>query len=112
MNSILGVAQSGLQISSLRLATSAHNVANALTEPFVPGRVEVEAVEGGGVTGRVAQGDPRFEAQVDRLIVSLSGTDLAQEMVNQSLAATSFLANLATLRAADEMFSSLVHLES
>ena len=112
MNSILGVAQSGLTISSLRLASSAHNVANALTERFVPGRVEVEAVRGGGVTGRVIQDEPRVDAQVDRLTVELSGTDLAQEMVNQSLAATSFLASLATLRTADEMSGSLMDVET
>jgi flagellar basal body rod protein FlgC len=112
MDSILGIARSGLQISSLRLASSAHDVANALTHRFVPSRVEAEAVEGGGVTGRVIRDEPPVEAQVDRLTVALSGTDLAREMVNQSLAATSFLANLATLRTADEATRSLLDVET
>ncbi len=113
MNSIFGIAQSGLHVASLRLATSAHNVSNALTEGFVPGRVEAEEVPGGGVTGRAVSGnDPLFDAQMDRVTVALSQTDLAQEMVAQSLAATSFRASLATLRTADEMVESLVDLES
>jgi flagellar basal body rod protein FlgC len=112
MNSTLGIACSGLQVASLRLASSAHNVANALTERFVPSRVEVETTEGGGVTGRVVPDAPAVDAQVDRLTAALSATDLVRETVNQALAATSFRANLAALRTAGEMSRSLLDLEA
>ncbi len=113
MNSIFGIAQSGLQVETLRLAVSADNVANAGTDGFVPGRVEAQDVSGGGVAGRVAkENDPEVEARIDRVIVDLSRTDLVQETVNQSLAAASFRANLATLRTADETLGSLLNLES
>src|SRR5690242_59180 len=70
VSSIFGVAQSGLEVASLRLAVSAHNVANAETSGFVPSRVEpVEAPS--GVGGAVVKpNDPQFEARVDRALVA------------------------------------------
>ena len=118
MDSIFGVAQSGLQVASLRLAVSADNVANAGTAGFVPSRIEAGDVPGGGVAGRVAKGDdaakendPELEARLDRTIVDLSRTDLVQETVSRSLAAATFRANLATLRTADETLGSVLSLE-
>jgi len=113
MNSVSGIARSGLQIESLRLAASANNVANASTDGFVPGRVEAQEVREGGVVGQVAkENDPQVESRIDRAIIGLSGTDLVKETVNQTLAAASFRANLATLRTADETLGSLLSLES
>ncbi len=111
MSSIPSIAQSGLQIASLRLAVSANNVANAETSGFVPSRVEAQEVPSGGVRGAVVkQNDPQFEARMDRAIVGASGTDLIQESVEQSLAAASFRANLVTLKTADETLGALLDL--
>jgi len=90
---------------------SANNVANAETSGFVPTRVEAQEVPAGGVRGTaVKQNDPRFEARMDRAIVGASGTDLIQESVDQTLAAATFRANLATLKTADETFGALLDL--
>jgi flagellar hook protein FlgE len=111
VSSILSIAQSGLQVASLRLAVSANNVANALTDGFAPSRVEAQEAPSGGVEGAVVkQNDPQFEAQVDRAILGASGTDLIQESVNQLLAASLFQANLATLKTTDETIGVLLDL--
>jgi len=110
VNSIFSIARSGLEVSALRLAVSAHNVANALTSGFEPSRVEARDLAGGGVAGRVVPGEaPGADGRADGLISSLSsGTDLLGEQVRQLLAAASFRANLAALRAADELQQALV----
>ena len=113
MSSILAVAQSGLRVESLRLAVSANNVANLGTGNFVPGRVEAQEQEGGGVSGRVVKEDthqnaPEFEARLDRALVGVSGTDLLAETVGQLSASMSFRANVASLRTADETLVALM----
>ncbi|OFV87443.1 MAG: hypothetical protein A3J75_04505 [Acidobacteria bacterium RBG_16_68_9] len=116
MSSILAVAQSGLRVESLRLAVSANNVANLGTGNFVPGRVEAQEQEGGGVSGRVVKEDthqnaPEFEARLDRALVGVSGTDLLAETVGQLSASMSFRANVASLRTADETLAALMTIE-
>ncbi len=112
MNSVFDIAQSGLQVSSLRLEVSANNVANTLTSGFVPSHVEATDVAAGGATGDVIkENDPQFEAQIDRNIAGLSGTDLTREVVGQSETANAFKANLATLRTADDMLASLMEIK-
>jgi flagellar hook-associated protein FlgK len=106
MSSIFGVARSGLEVAAQRLAVSAHNVANVLTEGFVPSRVEAEELAEGGVAGRVAN-DPAVESRLDR-IAGLSGTDLVEETVGQIQAAAAYRASAASLRAADETLSALL----
>jgi flagellar basal body rod protein FlgC len=118
MSSILAVAQSGLRVESLRLAVSANNVANLGTGSFVPGRVEAQEQEGGGVSGRVVKEDthqnaPEFEARLDRALVGVgvSGTDLLAETVGQLSASMSFRANVASLRTADETLAALMTID-
>lgn len=112
MGSIFAVAQSGLAVSALRLAASSSNVANALTRGFVPDVVEAEELPGGGVTGRVVkENNPAVEARIDAAALGYgagSGTDLATELVRQMAAAASYRANLASIRAEDEVLQSLV----
>ena len=109
MSNVLGIAQSGLQVAAVRLATSANNVANGLTEGFVPSRVEQAERIGGGVSAKVARAnDPEFEARIDRNLAALSGTDPIQETVEQILGASSFRANLASLRTAEETDKALL----
>jgi flagellar basal body rod protein FlgC len=112
MGSIFDVARSGLTASALRLSTSAHNVANALTPGFAPLRVTAEERPGGGVAARaVPENDPQLEARLDAAALGYgagSGTDLATEMA----AAASYRANLAALRTADDLAASLLSVRS
>jgi len=111
MGSIFAIAQSGLRAAELRLGTSAHNVANALTEGFSPLAVESAEAPGGGVLARVVPAsDPVVESRIDAAV--LAGGDLATEVVSQAMAAAAFRANLASLRAADELVQSLVQIRA
>jgi len=116
MGSIFDAAQSGLGVAALRLSTSAHNVANALTSGFVPARVAAEERPEGGASGRVVEeNDPLVESRLDAAALGYgtgSGTDLATELVSQMTAAASYRANLASLRAQEELLSALVSLRS
>lgn len=128
MNPVYGIALSGLNAASLRMANSANNVANAnSTARIVNGeRVEgapasTEVVQSslatGGVTARVRDRDPATtqvyapysgEADADG-IVELPNTDLAQEIAGEQIPATyDFKANLKSIEAANEMMDSLL----
>lgn len=111
MGSIFDVARSGLQASAVRLSTSAHNVANALTPGFRPVLVAAEERPEGGVEARPVANDPRVESRLDAAALGFgaaSGTDLATELVSQMAAAASYRANLATLRTADDLTAALL----
>jgi flagellar basal-body rod protein FlgC len=111
VSSIFSIAQSGLQANTLRLAVSADNVANTLTEGFVPSRVVQGDVAGGGVEAKVVKNDPQHEAQIDRAIVGLSsGTELGSEMVGQMTTASAFKANVESLRTADDLLATLMQI--
>jgi flagellar basal body rod protein FlgC len=109
MSSASGIAASGMQVAALALDVSANNVANALTDGFVPSEVApAELVGGGAAASVVKESDPLAEVRVDRALLAPSRTDLVQEMVNQSRAAAVYKANLATLRTAQEMEAEVV----
>jgi flagellar basal-body rod protein FlgC len=111
MGSIFDVARSGLQASALRLAASAHNVANALTPGFRPVQVAAEERAEGGVEAWPVPNDPALESRLDAAALGFgaaSGTDLATELVSQMAAAASYRASLATLRTADELTTALL----
>jgi flagellar basal body rod protein FlgC len=109
MSSTSGIAASGLQVAALTLDVSASNVANSLTDGYLPSRVEAADLDGGGAVGSVVKdADPMAEVRADRALLAPSRTDLIQEMVTQSRAAAVYKANLATLRTDQEMEKSLV----
>jgi flagellar basal body rod protein FlgC len=109
MSTAAGIAASGLQAASLALDVSADNVANALTDGFVPGAVAPAERAGGGVTAAVVkEADPLAEVRADRALLAPSRTDLVQEMVNQGRAAAVYRANLAVLRTAQELEAEVV----
>jgi len=118
MASASGIAQSGLAVASLAVDVSANNIANALSEDFVPSRVVASDVEGGGVVGDVEKldepvkppQDPLAEVRADRALLVPNRVDLAQELVSQSRAAAVYKANLQTLKTADEMQATLVQM--
>jgi flagellar basal body rod protein FlgC len=112
MSTITGIAQSGLDAASTRVAVSAGNVANALTEGFVPSRVSSADQAGGGVTSAVARAlDPIAEARADRAMLAPSRTDLVTEVVALGEAARLHQANLASLKTADELFEAALELK-
>ena len=103
MNTVLSIAASGLQAQSARLHSSAHNIANLLTDDFVPQRVDLKARPGGGVQARISRSDqtgpPRLDARTGEVLGEYSGTDLASEALTQISASRAYEANLAVLRA-------------
>jgi len=104
-----GIAASGLQVAGVTLDVSANNVANSLTDGFVPSHVEPADLDGGGAVAQVVrEPDPMGEVRADRALLAPSRTDLVQEMVTQARAAAVYKANLATLRTDQEMEGSLV----
>ena len=96
MSTVASIAQSGLQAAQLRLASSAHNVANLNTPGFHRQQVQQQAMpEPGGVQAQLRQaGGP--------------GAVLEQEAVEQIAATYAFKANLLVLRTADEMAGALL----
>lgn len=123
----LGTAVSGLKAAQTQLNVSADNVANArsvgaekLEGParsedgrnlFRPSRTTLAAQENGGVRAGTAPVQPtsvqRFspdaaDANAEGL-VNRPNVSLVQETATQIRAQTQFAANLATVRAADEM---------
>jgi flagellar hook protein FlgE len=85
-------ALSGLRAAGVRLRSSAHNVANLLTEDFHPQRVVQEAEASGGVSTRIERSARPAEV------------DLASELVDQQLAS---LQGRACLRVLDTQFDIL-----
>jgi flagellar basal-body rod protein FlgC len=118
MSTITGIAQTGLEAASTRLNVSANNVANALTDGFVPSRVSAQEVAGGGVRSTVVkERDPIAEARADAAmlgpsVVSSSGTDLVKEIIDQKAATRLYQANVASLKTADELFQATLSLKA
>lgn len=65
----LGVALSGMQVASTRVAVSAHNVANLLTDGFRPQRVVQTSQASGGAQAAVATAPAPAPVELDREIV-------------------------------------------
>lgn len=92
----LGIALSGMQSASTRVAVSAHNVANLLTEGFRPQRVEQTSQASGGSRASVATAPTPEPVSLDR------------EIVDQITAKTQFKASARVLAAGLEMRGSLL----
>ncbi|WP_313311440.1 flagellar basal body protein [Pulveribacter sp.] len=96
MPSILPAAASGLQAAQLRLASSAHNVANLNTPGFHRQEVQQQAEpRPGGVRTQLAQAEQ-------------PGVALEAEAVEQIAATYAFKASALVLRTADEMAGALL----
>lgn len=95
MSAISSIAQSGMQAAQLRLASSAHNVANLQTPGFQRQQVQQQALPPqAGVQAQVRPGS--------------EGTELNTEAVEQISASYAFKANVLMLRSADAMIGSLL----
>jgi flagellar hook-associated protein FlgK len=95
MNAVSSIAMSGMQAAQTRMASSAHNIANAVTPDFHRQVVAQQAVPHGGVA-----------ATIERAPVA--GDALAEDLVALKLAQHLFTANLKVLRTQDRMLGTLL----
>ncbi len=107
----MSISLSGLQAQSLRMHSSAHNVANLLTDDFKSQRVELYERQDGGVTGYVRRnetpGPVRFDLATGQAAGEHSNTDLGQEAVTQITAQRAYEANLIAIQEQNERIKSL-----
>jgi flagellar basal body rod protein FlgG len=97
MTSSLGsIAASGMNVAQTRLNTSAHNIANTVTEGFRRHGVVQAAQSGGGVQATVTQ-SPHV------------GSALETDVVDQLQAKNSFLANLSVFKTSSKMAGVLLN---
>lgn len=94
----LSIAASGMRSAEIRLAASAHNVANLTTPSFRPLRVHQTSLEGGGSVASARQEPVAREV------------DLTREFVDQILASLQFNASLRVLSVSSETRGRLVDL--
>lgn len=86
---------SAMRAADMRLAVSANNVANVFTPDFKASRaITREQAAGGGVDV--------YTVQTDR------GTDLGEEMVDQSITSNYAKANGVVIKTSNEMFGTLL----
>lgn len=135
ITSSMHLAAGSMDVHSIGMQVSAHNVANVSTEGFAPQRaayvtgpvgmgVELESVrkqDASGAAGLPPQNDEQDDLNVrDRVDLSSeasmysgflpqSGTEIAKEMPQMILTERGFQANAATIRAADDMLGSLIN---
>ena len=95
----LATALSGLNAASMRLDTSAHNIANTLTPGFRRQTVVQQALPGGGVA-----------ASVER--AAAPGASLADDLVGQISASVVYKANLKVVQTQDEIMGSLLDVKA
>jgi flagellar hook protein FlgE len=95
MSSIASIALSGLNAASSRLATPAHNIANAQTPGLRCQLVQQAAQPEGGVVVSIGR-------------AAAAGDALIEDVVAQRFATYAFDANVLTLKAQDRMLGTLV----
>jgi flagellar basal-body rod protein FlgC len=132
MNSILSIATSGMLAAEQGLQVSANNVANANSDGplpsassairsqyppvYTPQQVNQVATAGGGTQavvtnvqpGAVAVSDPTAPYANSSGQVAAPNVDLANEAIQQQLAATSFASNAQVARVYSQMMQTLL----
>jgi flagellar basal-body rod protein FlgC len=132
MNSILSTSLSGMLAAEQRLQVSANNVANANSDgplpsassavrsqyppAYTPQQVNQVATAGGGTQavvsnvqpGSVAVSDPTAPYANSSGQVATPNVDLANEAIQQQLAATSFASNAQVARVYSQMMQTLL----
>jgi flagellar hook protein FlgE len=99
MNAIASIALSGMNTAQLRLGSSAHNIANALTPGFRRQLVVQQALPEGGVQADVTQ-------------AAIEGAALADDLVAQMSASYAFVANLKAIQTQDRLMGSLLDIRA
>ncbi len=87
-----------MQSANVRVATSAHNVANLLTEDFKPQRADQRSLKGGGSAATVRESASPRPVQLER------------EIIGQMQASTQYTASARVVSVASEMTGSLFDL--
>ena len=95
----LATAASGMRSAQVRLAASAHNVANLGTTSFRPLRVAQSSLDTGGSTAQLQQG----EGQQGEVGADSAGVDLTREVVEQIRAGVQFEASARAFAVATEV---------
>jgi flagellar basal-body rod protein FlgC len=132
MSSISAIAVSGMNAASRSLEVSADNVANVFTtgalpaangtvaagapQAYQPLRLNQTASAGGGTQTSVTTAAPSYVATSDPQapfankdgLVAAPNVDLSQELINQMIASYSFTANVAALKAGNQMTKTLL----
>ena len=94
----IGIALSGMQSAQTRVAVSAHNVANLLTDGFRPQRAVQTSVSAGGSQASVA------------MAASPESVSFDQEIIDQIVAKNQYEASARVLSVSAEMRGSLLDL--
>jgi flagellar hook-associated protein FlgK len=95
MNAVSSIAMSGLQAAQTRIASAAHNIANAVTPNLRRQVVAQQTAANGGVATTIERAPAAGEA-------------LAADLVALKLAQHLFTANLKVLRTQDQMLGTLL----
>jgi flagellar basal-body rod protein FlgC len=112
MNRVGHIAVSGLSAAAARLTRSAQNVANVNTNGYMPVSPITQPQTSGGVTTKNASSPPFPTYNSSGQTLGASGTDLAQETVEQIGAMNAFKANLAVIKTEDEMQRTLLDIKA
>jgi len=96
MINAISIALSGLNAASTRLNASASNIANTLTENFVPQNTITRTKSSGGVQTTIINSLPPVE------------NNLTTEIVNIKTAKLAYKANLKTIAVTGELFDELL----
>ena len=109
-------ALSGVFGFSKYIEVSAHNVANINTDGFKKSRMELVALESGGVQPIVRKEKSSSPVSLsnrgyDATQLELSNVDLGEETVNRIIGQRGFEANLQTIHTVDDMLGSLLDIK-
>ena len=99
MNTVSGIALSGMRAAQTALDVAACNIANLATDGFRRRAVLAADTASGGVA-------------VTARILEHPGDALERDLIGQLQAKSAFLANLAVFRTADEMSGALLDLRA
>lgn len=94
-SAIAATALSGMNAAQTRLDVAGHNIANLNTQDFRREQASQSTTLTGGVSASVSR-------------VSVPGSALEADMVDQLQAKNSFLANLSVFRTSDRMMGALL----
>lgn len=106
---------SALQAFSKKIAVSANNVANALTDDFKKSRAINTEGENGQVQTTITKINTPGPLVDDPLsktgeLKELSNTDIAEELINQIIAEKGFEANTKAIKTYEETVGTLINL--
>jgi flagellar basal-body rod protein FlgC len=128
---ILNTALSGMNAAATRVSVGANNIANAqsttttqngqtVNQPYVAQQVQQTAQNTGGVSTSLRDVSPPSvpvfapdnPAAGEDGIVQMPNVDLNMEVANQLLASNTYKANANVIKRADEMYQSLLDIQS